>query len=269
MYSSYTDHTNKHSNFIPHNCEAKLDNDAWIIELGTPSENKLEENSSCLNSIKAVNFISELKTYDSALAVISSSCKLLGLKDEYELVKEMRDLVKYIISIKTVRNGEIDYNLAALVSNPRDRKKAVSSFYTTTSLVTNTVNYVLDIVPESIQENIPDIAFDALNIFNTVVSPLKLAYKLSSLDVALRERFNCKGNSEERKLKNMILLKSGIDAGKELLKTGVLVTGASSSAIPIGLAAAGAISGGIGLYVGYHACGKKKESRSSEEESPV
>jgi|GEM_PF-3854274 len=253
-------------NFIPEGFQLISSNkDTCIIETANLD---IEHEPHSIISDNTTKFITELKTYDSSLKVICASFKLLGLKEEYEIVKEMRRVVKDILSIKMIKNGELNFDISNL-DNPRQRKAIASSLFSCVSLAANTKHYALAFAPESLQESITDTVLETFDILNMAVSPLKLAYKLSSFDVALRDRLNFEGSSEELKLKNITLIKSGIEVGRELVKTGVLLTGVAYPAIPVGLAITGAVSGSMGLYLGYTTCHAENKKAQNTSESIV
>jgi hypothetical protein len=221
-------------------------------------------------SEKTINFATDLKTYDSALKSLAGTCKLCHLEGTADHVKQVRKIVKYVLGVKAINNGEINYKLKDLTQGARERKSVIGSLFTTAGIISDTAHIIQWL-------NIPgyndllekSLAGLAMNVVDNTIMPLKFMYKLSSFDTAVRERIAFKGSPEAAHMKNIAVLKSGIEVSRELTKFVVLAAGVSNPIIPTALAAGGVVSGGLGLYLNYNSTPKKQKESVSATESMV
>lgn len=75
--------------------------------------------------------------------------------------------------------------------------------------------------------------------------------KMSGFEASVRDRMAFKGSDEEMSMKNYLVLRSGIEVVREVVKTGLYVIRMSNPMLDTAISVAGASSGVIGMYLTY------------------
>lgn len=223
------------------------------------NSDRFSVDSSDPTSEKMLDFIFTLKTSDSALKVLSNGAKLCGQKGAVKKFKSLRDFVKYVSGCKTISEGKFTINPEGLLSSYKERKDCINSYFTLLGVGADSLEGVQNAGEALLPENfISEYIGYAVPYASLPLCALKTASKLSSFETALRDRLGAKPNGIDLTTKNIILIRAGMEASRELAKIGVILTSATNPLLVTGIAVTGVVTGCIGLYLNYNAPKIKK-----------
>jgi hypothetical protein len=202
------------------------------------------------NEIKTTDQLSKillnLKTYDSSLKILSNMFKILGMKEEFFVVKKIRGIEKYLQSMRTVVSGKTTFDISKLNASAFQRKEWISSVFTVSGLLSDTLEFVSkELKDGKFTDYIGNYGTTCERISSLAMnssSSLKLLYKLSSLEA----------NIKNQHIQTILVLRSGLEAIREVTKIAILLSGYSHPMIATTLAVTGIVSGSAGLYLMFN-----------------
>lgn len=219
-------------------------NDSVIINIYDEVQSALD---TIPDEIKTTDQLSkillDLKTYDSSLKILSNMFKILGMKEEFFVVKKIRGIEKYVQSMQTATSGKMTFDIAKLNASATQRKEWISSVFTVSGLLSDTLEFISKELKDGRFTDYIGNYGTSCEIISSVAinssSSLKLLYKLSSLEA----------NIKNQHIQNILILRSGLEAMREVTKMAVLLSGYSHPMIATTLAITGIVSGSAGLYL--------------------
>lgn len=240
------------------------DDDVIIIMDAAPAPQKMETDSVIINvydevqsalntipnEIKTTDQLSkilfDLKTYDSSLKILSNMFKVLGMKEEFFVVKKIRGIEKYLQSMRTATSGKMTFDMNKLNASAAQRKEWISSVFTVSGLLSDTLEFISKELKDGrFTDYIGNYGTACEKISSVAInssSSLKLLYKLSSLEA----------NIKNQHIQNILVLRSGLEAMREVTKMAILLSGYSHPMITTTLAITGIVSGSAGLYLMFN-----------------
>lgn len=203
---------------------------------------------------KLSKIILDLKTYDSSLKILSNMFKTLTMKSEASLVKKVRGYVKYLQGVQSVKDGKLNFDINNLTESAVKRREGIGSVFTASDLLSNSLAFASEGLKSGIfteyvsdyKENLEMIA----SLAGMPSTSLKLLYKLSSFHAALEGQ--AKVDQAKMHIQNVVVLRSGIEAMREVTKMALLLTGYSHPIIATTLAITGIATGAAGLYLTFN-----------------
>ncbi len=196
--------------------------------------------------------VNELKLQISSLKVIAGILKVCHLKEERKIVKQIKSSIEYILGLKAINNGTLDYNLSQLLQNSKKRKSIISSYFITTGLISSTLSLIDYLNQPAIRTLMgSSLVNQSIQLLTSNLNPLKLIYKLSCLETAFVDWKNFEGQSKDLSTKRITLLKTSMEVGSEVTKVAASIGLLSHPLIPTALAVSSMMTGSLSFYLNY------------------
>lgn len=219
---------------------AEINDSLTSSEVDAPTINKLKR------------MVLDFKTYDLSLKILSNTFKTLGMKEAALLTKQVRGVIKYIQAVELIKDGKINLDPSKFIYSAAARKEWVGSVFTSSGLLADTLTALSEgLKSGKFTEYVNDYKTNVEMISQAAgmpVASLKLFYKLFSFEAALDHK-DQKPNEATPHAQTIVILRSGLEAVREVTKMALLLTGYSHPAIFTTLAVAGIVTGSAGLYL--------------------